>query len=104
TLMLECFGSGTVGDPVLLELVKMLDALQHHDHRGQAAGHPDRAMYRGYHRKRGSDRDLQQLEQLVAALVGTTLAVIPANLVLEPLPCRVRVSWSRHRLDPRRGA
>lgn len=39
-LVLERLGSGAVGDPVLLELVQVLDTLQYHDHRGQATGHP----------------------------------------------------------------
>lgn len=33
-LVLEGLGGGAVGDLVLLELVQVLGALQHHDHRG----------------------------------------------------------------------
>ena len=39
-LVLERLGGGAVGDPLLLELVQVLGALQHDDHRGQAAGEP----------------------------------------------------------------
>src|SRR5512140_3203611 len=88
-LMLERLGGGTVGDPVLLELVQMLGTLEYHDDRRQAAGHPDRTLYRGHHRQHRRHRDFQELEPLVEALVLAALAGIPADLVLQPVPGRI---------------
>src|SRR6266542_656859 len=99
TLVLERLGGGAVGDPVLLELVEVLGALQHHDHRGQAAGHPHGTVDPGHHRQRRGNRQLQQLQPLVAALVVATLAVVPADLVLQPVPGRVLCVWKGHGLD-----
>ena len=70
---------------MLLELVQVLGALPRHDHRGQAAGDPHPAARARHHRQRRGDRQLQQLEPLVPALVVTALAVISAELVLQPL-------------------
>ena len=41
-------GCGAVSDPVFLELVEMLDSLQHDDDRCQPTGHPYRAVHGGH--------------------------------------------------------
>src|SRR5690242_20483682 len=98
--MLERLGGGTVGDPVLLELVQMLGTLEYHDDRRQTTGHPDRTVYRGHHRQHRRHRDFQELEPLVEALILAALAGVPADLTLQPVPGRI---LGGHNLDrPRR--
>lgn len=87
--MLQSLGRGSVGNPVLLVLIQVLDAFQDNDHGRQAAGYPDGAVHRGHHRQRGGDRDLQELEPFIKPLVVAALDVVPADLVLQPVPCRV---------------
>jgi hypothetical protein len=97
-LVLQRLGRRTVGDPLLLELEQVLGALQDDDHRGQAAGHPDRAAHAGDDRQRCGDHQLEQLEPEVTPVVVATVAVVPAELSLEPLPGRVLGGWWRHGL------
>lgn len=47
-LVFQRLGCGAVSDPVFMELVEMLDSLQHNDDRCQPTGHPYRAVHRGH--------------------------------------------------------
>lgn len=97
--MLERLGGGAVGDPVLLELIQVLSTLEHDDDGGKPAGHPDRALQPSHYRQGRGNGELEQLQPRVATLVLPALAVVPADLVFEPLPGWVLGRWSGHRLD-----
>jgi hypothetical protein len=84
-LVLERLGGGAVGDPLLLELLRCWTPLQHDDHRGEAGHRVPRRPPRAAPRY----QEFQQLEQpLVATLIVTALAVIPTELVGQPLSGR----------------
>jgi hypothetical protein len=71
--VLQGLGAGAVGDPVLLELIQVLGAIQRDDRCGQAAGHPDGTVKAGHHWQGGGNRKLEQLEPLVARWLSPLL-------------------------------
>ena len=84
-LMLQGLGRGTVGSPVLLLLVELLEALEN-DHRrpeSRRDGRMEIECRHGWDRRSGNQ--LSRLHALEGSLVRDALAVVPLDLVLEAL-------------------
>jgi len=97
--MLECFGRGPIGDPLLLELVEVLCALKDDDDCSQTTGDPDWTAEPCDHRQSRSNHKLKKFQLLEPSLILLTLVAIPANLGLQPLPGRVLLDMRRHSFD-----
>ena len=82
--MLEPLAGGSVGGPVLLVLLELLQALHHHDQSAAASHQPHGRGGRGGHRDRRGDDDLAHLELLEPVLVLLAVGVVPGDLFLEP--------------------
>lgn len=89
---------------MLLEPIKVLAALQHDDHRGQAAGHHTglcTPTTTGSAAATASSISLRTFYQRWLAI--SAFAVVPGDLVLKPVPGRVLRGQKRYGLDrPRR--
>ena len=76
-LVLERLRRRAVVGPVGVELEELLDALEDHDERAQAAGDPGRQAGRGQHRDGGRRDDLHDLDAHVPALVAPGAVRVP---------------------------
>jgi hypothetical protein len=94
-LVLERLGRGAVRDPVLVVLVDVQHALGH-DHDGAEDARDVHGDVEGRdHGDGGRSGQLERLQPLEALLALRALAVVPGDLVFEPLEGRVLLALGR---------
>jgi hypothetical protein len=92
-LVAQALAGRPIEDPVLLPLVQHLEPFEQND---DACGRPhqegsrllearDKAIF-GEHGNEDGEHDDRDLGDLIGALIGLGLTVVPVDLALEPLP------------------